>query len=374
MPVPALVPRLWRNPFTLTLAEHSLSFPAQNLHDFVLNLMIDDAARSAFAADPTAVLADAGLSDVTPQDIQEVAPLVAEYAPDPSALQVSTPDSGSTADLGAFPADPLVAAPDLGSVEVPGGGHFAGSADASTYHGEEVQAGATATISADSTESTGSLPTSLDSAEGVLTAATGSIESALPSDSPLAIYSVSANGALAQAGDLATSLDSDVLDKAAPAAGTVASFVSNGGDMLANGIETGSGTLGGYLTNAGGQASAAVTGGGNTLGQHAEQISDGVSGEIAHPAIPAVPALPAVSALPTPADLPVHLPPHLDADLPHSLPHLPVANPLPTIEHVATTVTDAVSHSPVGDIAAALDHTSALPEIGDPGNELPLAH
>ncbi|TNC20865.1 IniB N-terminal domain-containing protein, partial [Amycolatopsis alkalitolerans] len=62
-----------------------MSLPAQTLHDFVLNLLTDDAARSAFAADPTAALANAGLSDVTPQDIQDVAPLVADYAPAPAA-------------------------------------------------------------------------------------------------------------------------------------------------------------------------------------------------------------------------------------------------------------------------------------------------
>ncbi|WP_236790034.1 IniB N-terminal domain-containing protein [Amycolatopsis sp. GM8] len=62
-----------------------MSLPVQTLHDFVLNLLTDDAARSAFAADPTAALAHAGLSDVTPQDIQEVAPLVADYAPAPAA-------------------------------------------------------------------------------------------------------------------------------------------------------------------------------------------------------------------------------------------------------------------------------------------------
>jgi hypothetical protein len=62
------------------LKETSLSLTDQTLHDFVLNLLTDESARSAFSADPTAALAGAGLNDVTAQDVQEVIPLVADYA------------------------------------------------------------------------------------------------------------------------------------------------------------------------------------------------------------------------------------------------------------------------------------------------------
>src|SRR5438067_11023118 len=109
-------PRLCRDPIHLQIFGAFVSLPVQNLHDFVLTLLTDDAARSAFAADPTAALAAAGLSDVTPQDIAEVAPLVADYAPDLSALPVSAPDLSSlpisTPDLGSLP----VSVPDLGSL------------------------------------------------------------------------------------------------------------------------------------------------------------------------------------------------------------------------------------------------------------------
>jgi hypothetical protein len=51
------------------------------LHDFVLNLLTDPAARTAFELDPEAVLVDAGLGDITEADVQEVIPLVVDYAP-----------------------------------------------------------------------------------------------------------------------------------------------------------------------------------------------------------------------------------------------------------------------------------------------------
>jgi hypothetical protein len=51
------------------------------LHDFVLNLLSDSAARSAFEIDPEGALHDAGLNDITAADVQEVIPLVVDYAP-----------------------------------------------------------------------------------------------------------------------------------------------------------------------------------------------------------------------------------------------------------------------------------------------------
>ncbi|GLY05098.1 MULTISPECIES: IniB N-terminal domain-containing protein [Actinoplanes] len=51
------------------------------LQDFVLNLIYDPAARSAFEIDPEATLQHAGLSDVTAADVQQVLPLVLDSAP-----------------------------------------------------------------------------------------------------------------------------------------------------------------------------------------------------------------------------------------------------------------------------------------------------
>ena len=51
------------------------------LQDFVLNLIYDPDARSAFELDPHGTLEAAGLGDVTAADVQDVLPLVLDYAP-----------------------------------------------------------------------------------------------------------------------------------------------------------------------------------------------------------------------------------------------------------------------------------------------------
>lgn len=53
----------------------------QTLHDFTLNLLSDPDARSAFQLDPQGSLDAAGLGDVHPADIQELLPLVLDFAP-----------------------------------------------------------------------------------------------------------------------------------------------------------------------------------------------------------------------------------------------------------------------------------------------------
>src|SRR3954453_8096059 len=51
------------------------------LQDFVLNLIYDPAARSAFELDPEVTLQHAGLGDITAADVQQVIPLVVDSAP-----------------------------------------------------------------------------------------------------------------------------------------------------------------------------------------------------------------------------------------------------------------------------------------------------
>ena len=53
----------------------------QSLMDFILNLMGDDHAKAAFAADPDRALADAGLSSVCSEDVSDAMSYVAEYHP-----------------------------------------------------------------------------------------------------------------------------------------------------------------------------------------------------------------------------------------------------------------------------------------------------
>ncbi len=71
------------------------------LHDFVLNLISDADARAAFDLDPDGSLRAAGLGDVTPADVRDVLPLVADYVPAHVAgLDTSLPEFASSA-LGA---------------------------------------------------------------------------------------------------------------------------------------------------------------------------------------------------------------------------------------------------------------------------------
>jgi hypothetical protein len=51
------------------------------LQDFVLNLIYDPVARDAFEIDPHGTLQEAGLGDVTAADVQDVLPLVLDFAP-----------------------------------------------------------------------------------------------------------------------------------------------------------------------------------------------------------------------------------------------------------------------------------------------------
>jgi hypothetical protein len=51
----------------------------QTLHDFVLNLITNPEALSAFQLDPEASLNEAGLGDITAADVQDAIPLVVDY-------------------------------------------------------------------------------------------------------------------------------------------------------------------------------------------------------------------------------------------------------------------------------------------------------
>lgn len=53
----------------------------QTLHDFVLNLLTNPDARSAFEIDPEGALREAGLADISVADVRDVVPLVVDYAP-----------------------------------------------------------------------------------------------------------------------------------------------------------------------------------------------------------------------------------------------------------------------------------------------------
>ncbi|MFG1603838.1 IniB N-terminal domain-containing protein [Actinoplanes sp. NPDC049265] len=66
------------------------------LHDFVLNLLYDTAARQAFELDPEATLQHAGLGDVTAVDVQQVIPMVVDYAPVAGVTDIAGVDDITT--------------------------------------------------------------------------------------------------------------------------------------------------------------------------------------------------------------------------------------------------------------------------------------
>jgi hypothetical protein len=70
---------------------------SQTLHDFVFNLLSDPDARTAFELDPEGALHDAGLSDITAVDVQDVIPLVIDYAPVNGLTDLDTDQLGLAA-------------------------------------------------------------------------------------------------------------------------------------------------------------------------------------------------------------------------------------------------------------------------------------
>jgi hypothetical protein len=365
-----------------------LTSAEQTLHDFVLDLLSNDTARSAFGADPSAALADAGLHDVTPQDVQEVIPLVMDYAPaglgglplagsadsviqqlqavaqvgDAQGLpRISLPSSeqfgagvGGESPLGDYELGAKIT-PDEGVVSI---GQFSG-------HDLAAESGIAASQNGVTFDGT---------TQSVLGdfgfASAGDPALALPSTELPRFDSLS---------DPTAALDTNV------SAGAVASYVSAGGDVFASELSTTSATLGGFLTGAGGSIAETghtvavdVSAAGHTVADQAANLP--VPDAAALPAVPAVPGLPALPTLPelpglhglpdVTSQLPVHLPAHLPAELPH----LPVANPLPNLDPSSglSPLGDAASHSPLGEVASP-DHLSLLNPVDAP-IDLHLGH
>ena len=73
----------------------------QTLHDFVLDLLTNPDARSAFDLDPEGALRGAGLTDITAADVQDVVPLVVDYAPGAGLAPLASP-------VGQLGLDPLL--------------------------------------------------------------------------------------------------------------------------------------------------------------------------------------------------------------------------------------------------------------------------
>ncbi|HJP80079.1 MAG TPA: IniB N-terminal domain-containing protein [Pseudonocardiaceae bacterium] len=85
------------------------------LHDFVLNLLQDPTALTAFAEDPQALLAQAGLGDITPSEVSDAMPLVLDYAPDHLVSAIEAAQSALPVDLTGNPADAVAQLTQLAS-------------------------------------------------------------------------------------------------------------------------------------------------------------------------------------------------------------------------------------------------------------------
>ncbi|MPY98505.1 MAG: hypothetical protein GEU97_11005 [Actinophytocola sp.] len=431
----------------------------ETLYDFVTNLLSDSAARAGFADDPTGTLSSAGLQDVTPQDVQEVVPLVLAYAPGDGLASLE-------AQLSELPSDPEAAVQHLqvvaqsaaaGTVPAPGslsmnaegsGDPFStaltGNGDLDGFTGAMTSESELGSMTGDawgSTESlgaTGTLGNDFGSGAAGARGDLNGMETAMVSDSPLGSFmgtsQLSADGAAGEfeaagaemgfaseghfgassaavhgggsadselgsmhmhgiggsdgfefesGGDPSLSLDGDTLARGGEvAAGTVAGYVSSGGDAFASQISDGGEALGSYLTGAAETASEHIRSGSDYMAGHVSGGSHQLAGQIqqapsqmpspdefnasdlqdARADLPTGAGMPSAGGLPA-GDLP-------NPGVPSELPNLPVENPLPgdvqsqlpdssmpaapqpelpaAPQPSANTVQDGVSDSPLG--------------------------
>ncbi|WP_026426033.1 IniB N-terminal domain-containing protein [Actinokineospora inagensis] len=391
----------------------------QTLHQFVLGLLGDDAARTAFAADPTGVLANAGLGAVDVHDVRDAIPFVADYAPSADAVT----------DLRAI-ATQLTSGTDLtgGVNPAAGSGHldttaewFTGtnSADVDTSGLHATAAGATddlgyatdLTTDGQSLTAAALLQSDEVNGAGYIDVAAHRVATAFDSDFGSFASATTADGTTAAGSvagfDTAVSVEHDVsflstgatdptalldahavpeVDIAVAGAGTLstAGLVSHAGlphldptgvldaDAL-RGADLTAGTVADYVHSGGellGTSTAGLGGfltGGSPVHQ-VEEVGEHLRGTLPQP-LPSpehhapvghgdLPHLPAQ----LPVDLP-HLPgglPQLPTDLPDHLPvHLPTQLPhLPELSHLPVQLPE-VPHLPVANpLPGVADHVS----------------
>jgi hypothetical protein len=363
-----------------------LSQPIQTLHDFVLNLITDDSFGTSFLSDPTGVLSDAGLGDVTGLDVQEVTSLVADHLPAPVADAVESGFAALPADVTGVN-DLHCALAHLETVAAVAQGLPAtvtGLSTSSAFSGDADGFAGAAALASDTVQASGTLAGGTGGIAGGVLADTpaGAVTSAVAAttdsaaaglQSPLGTYAVSADSlplpapSFGSIGDLGSTLDSDALTEGTPVTAVAANYVASGGEFAAAGIGDNSATLAGHLSAVGGMAAQAVATGGDQLAAHVASGSSMIGDAVSH--------VPSVGA---PAQLPTDLPVHPVADLPHTLPAPDAA--LPHVTHMVestvshASVTDAVSHSSLVDTVH-----SALPQVEDLhtdlfSGDLPLGH
>lgn len=373
-----------------------MTYSFQTLQDFVMNLLNDDVAAAAYQADPLAALSDAGLGDLTPQDVQEVIPLVTDSLPSDTPLGDLSADfdatmEGASGHLAMEGGDltsksSMHLYPEVSTVS-----HETSSALGDFAAGGKLSAeeyGGSAVSSTDLGDATVGLvghPGGVAGWGGVDTAA-GDLAGGFKLvgtdfvgglDTPLGAVAIDSSGNYSLNLDMPTDvLDGDLGNTGDAVAGTVAHYVGTGADTLSGAVESGADTLAGFLAGPVTPAVAPIETGGDVLSNGIESGADALTGQLQNlPATDSLPlALPAVPveapelagnlADPQLGDLPVDLP---TGDLPLALPdtsavtdvlaHNPVTDAVSTspVGGLTDTVSGVTDHLPVGDLTDTLD-------------------
>lgn len=337
-----------------------MTYSFQNLQDFVLNLLNDPAAQTAYAADPAGALNDAGLGDLTPQDVQEVIPLVTDALPSETPVGDLAVDATGVMD---------------------GTDALGGSLGASNGLGElgawgvQTDDGGMAVWGGSATDLLGRL------AGGVATDGNGL---AAATTTPLGYADFDSSGDYNIVPADPTDVVSNVGNTGDSVAGTMTNMVNTGAASLSHSVDSGGDTLEGLLS--GTPAAGAAHSVESTTDMVSEDIQDG-AGIMAEQAgnlpsadalpVGALPAVPDLPEVPGAGDLPLDLgslPSTLPADLPvDNLPvDLPDTSAVTNVLH-HNPVTDAVNASPVGNLTDSVHGaTGDLPVVGDATDDLHL--
>lgn len=329
-----------------------MTYSFQNLQDFVLNLLNDEGARSAYAADPMGALADAGLGDLTPQDVQEVIPLVTDAIPSETPLGDFAVDATGVMDGTESLGGSLGVTNDLGAMKA-----WAGEGELGVWGGT-------------ATDALGRLAGSVTMSDngGLSVAAV----------SPLGYGDVDSTGeyhlAPADPADVADQLS----DTGDAVAGTVTHMANTGALTLADGLDSGGDQFEGLLatTPAGPFAHGVesvtdmvaedVMDGAGIMAEQAGNIPSADAMAATLPAVPQGPAVPDLGDLPGLSDLPVDVPElgDLPANLPVAAPSLPDTS----------AVTDVLAHNPVADAVASSPVGGLTDQVEGVTDNLPLGN
>ncbi|MEU4670352.1 IniB N-terminal domain-containing protein [Amycolatopsis sp. NPDC023774] len=335
----------------------------QNLHEFAMTLLSNPQAAAAYAADPQGVLDTAGLADVSPADVQDIMPLLADTAP--LAAAPSLPVFGNVLAHAAGERADLPNVTGLASGLPNLSGVFETVSDVADSTGLNTLTHSTLGTVSDVVDHVAGAVNGVPVAGPVVAAGAIDLENTVS-----AVGEHVFDGKLVgSAVDAATNhLGDALMPKAAVAALNDVPLVGGPASGLVEDVRvTGAGLLG--------HVNQAI--GSTPVGVHGDERADfGAAGDLSHtldhvvpaaaavpalPALPAVPGVPAVPALPAVPNVAGTV-----GSVTHTLsaaaPQAPVAGD--TVHHVLDTVgqadTAGIQHTPIADVADATHTGSPL--------------